>query len=110
MATAAVLFSGASFLPGAGGITPPPSGVWLALAVTGVVASALGFFVQTWAQSQLSASRTALILASEPAWALLAAIVLAGQRLGAVQALGAAFVLLAVAGHEVIAAARTNRI
>ena len=110
MGMAAILFTGFTFVPRAGALTAPPASVWVALAVTGVLASALGFFVQTWAQAQLTPSRTALILASEPAWALLAAIVLAGQRFGAVQALGVALVLLAVGGHEALLTARADRI
>ena len=78
--------------------------------ITGVLASALGFLIQTWAQSHLSASRTALILVTEPAWALLAAILFAGQHFGLFQAAGAALLLLAIIGHEVLAlrAARSN--
>ncbi len=101
MGVAAVLFTG-------GGITAfhgPPSGVvWIAIVITGLFASAIAFFIQTWAQQHLSASRTALILATEPAWALVFAIIFAGQRLDAVQGLGAALVLLAILGHEAAAA------
>jgi drug/metabolite transporter (DMT)-like permease len=100
MLTAAVLFGGAS-LPQ---LTVPPTGVWFAIVVTGILASALGFLIQTWAQTHLSASRTALILATEPAWALLAAIALAGQRFGLVQGIGAALLILAIIGHEALAA------
>jgi drug/metabolite transporter (DMT)-like permease len=65
-----------------------------------VFASALAFYIQTWTQAFISPNRTALILATEPAWALVAAVVLAGQRFGAVQAVGAALVLAAIVGHE----------
>ncbi len=98
MATCAVIFS-------VGG-TPdllrstPAASVWFAIVITGVFASAVAFFLQTWAQAHLDASRTALILATEPAWALVAAVLLAGQRLDAVQAGGAALVLAAIVGHE----------
>jgi drug/metabolite transporter (DMT)-like permease len=97
MSTCAVIFS-------IGG-TPtlhamPNATVWLAIVITGVFASAVAFYLQTWAQQHLDASRTALILATEPAWALVAAVVLAGQRLDAVQAAGAALVLIAIVGHE----------
>ena len=47
---------------------------------------------------------SALILATEPAWALLAAVVLAGQHFGLFQAIGAALLMLAIIGHEVLAA------
>ncbi len=99
MATCAVIFS-------IGG-TPtlhsgPSASVWFAIFITGVFASAIAFYLQTWAQRHLDASRTALILATEPAWALVAAVVLAGQRLNALQAAGAALVLAAIVGHELV--------
>ncbi len=100
MLTAAALFGGASIPQ----LAVPPSGVWFAIAVTGILASALGFLIQTWAQTHLSASRTALILATEPAWALAAAVALAGQRFGLLQGAGAAIVVVAIIGHEVLGA------
>jgi drug/metabolite transporter (DMT)-like permease len=96
MGAAALIFS-------AGGtwqLRPPSGSVWFAIVVTGVFASALAFYIQTWAQAFISPNRTALILATEPAWALAAAVVLAGQRLGLLQAVGAALVLVAIVGHE----------
>jgi drug/metabolite transporter (DMT)-like permease len=96
MGAGALIFTGT----GAWSLQPPTPNVWFAIVVTGVFASALAFYVQTWAQQHLSASRTALILTTEPAWALLAAVVLAGQRFGALQAAGAALVLAAIVGHE----------
>jgi drug/metabolite transporter (DMT)-like permease len=96
MGTSALIFS-------AGGtwqLRPPTGSVWFAIVITGVFASALGFYIQTWSQGFISANRTALILATEPAWALAASVVLAGQRLGLLQAAGAAIVLAAIVGHE----------
>jgi drug/metabolite transporter (DMT)-like permease len=81
-------------------LRPPSSEVWFAIVVTGLFASAFAYFIQTWAQAHITANRTALILATEPAWALVAAFVLAGQRFGVVQAIGAALVLAAIVGHE----------
>ena len=78
----------------------PDGRVWVALIITGVFASALAFYIQTWAQAHIEPSRTAVILATEPAWALVAAFLLAGQRFGALQAAGAVLVLAAIAGHE----------
>ena len=60
----------------------------------------LRIYVQTWAQAHIDASRTALIIAMEPAWAVAAAVLLAGQRFGLLQAAGAALVLAAIVGHE----------
>lgn len=53
-----------------GGIKPPPDGdVWFAIIFTAVLATALAFFVQTWAQGFLDPSRVAIILTSEVVWA-----------------------------------------
>jgi drug/metabolite transporter (DMT)-like permease len=92
-----------------GGARLPPVDVWWALAITGVLASALGFLIQTWAQRHMSASRTALVLATEPAWALAAAIILAGQRFGVLEAAGAAVILVAIVGHEAVALRKQSR-
>ena len=96
MGTSALIFSAG----GAWQLRPPSGSVWFAIVITGVFASAFGFYIQTWSQGFISANRTALILATEPAWALTAAVVLAGQRLDLIQAIGAAVVLLAIVGHE----------
>ena len=106
MATCAVIFS----IGGTPTLTAMPSpSVWFAIFITGVFASAVAFYLQTWAQAHLDASRTALILATEPAWALVAAVVLAGQRLDTVQAAGAALVLAAIVGHELAALLARSR-
>jgi drug/metabolite transporter (DMT)-like permease len=96
MAACTVLFSAS----GTWSLRLPSASVWFAIVITGVFASALAFYIQTWAQGFISPNRTALILATEPAWALAAAVVLAGQRLGLVQAVGAVLVLGAIVGHE----------
>jgi drug/metabolite transporter (DMT)-like permease len=97
MGTSALIFTGG----GSWTLRFPSQDVWIAIVITGVFASALAFYIQTWAQQHLSASRTALILTTEPAWALAAAVILAGQRFGPLQAVGAALVLSAIVGHEV---------
>lgn len=78
----------------------PPRAVWPAIALTGVVASAVAYAVQTAAQRVLSAVRTAVILTLEPAFAALFGLALAGERLTPVQAAGAALILVAVVGSE----------
>jgi drug/metabolite transporter (DMT)-like permease len=70
--------------------------VWSALLVTSLVASALGFFVQTYAQQHAPPARTAVILASEPAFAGLFAFVIAGERFTAFDWTGAALILAAI--------------
>jgi drug/metabolite transporter (DMT)-like permease len=63
------------------------------LAVTGLLATALVFVLQTWAQRHLSPARTALILALEPVFALIFGFAVAGERLTALAGLGAALIL-----------------
>jgi drug/metabolite transporter (DMT)-like permease len=74
--------------------------VWGALLVTGVFASALGFLVQTWAQRQLSAARTALAFAMEPVWTAVFGFWLAGDRLGAAGWTGAALIMAGIVVAE----------
>jgi drug/metabolite transporter (DMT)-like permease len=81
---------------------PRTSSVLVALAVTSVLASALGFFVQTWAQTIVSPARTALILASEPAFAGLAAYLLLGNRLNLYGWLGAVLIMGAIVMVEAV--------
>ncbi len=74
--------------------------VWRALVVTSLFASALGFFVQTYAQRETSPARTALILASEPAFAGLFAYLVKGESLSAFGWLGAALIMAAILAIE----------
>ncbi|MEX2195283.1 MAG: DMT family transporter [Thermoleophilaceae bacterium] len=89
---------------GVAGDVQAPSGwtVWSALLVTSLVASALGFFVQTYAQQHAPPARTALILASEPAFAGLFGWLLADERLSAVSWAGAALILAAIVAVELV--------
>jgi drug/metabolite transporter (DMT)-like permease len=78
--------------------------VWGALLVTGIFASALGFLVQTWAQRQLSAARTALAFAMEPVWTAIFGFWLAGDRLGVAGWTGAALIMAGIVVAEPAAA------
>ena len=75
---------------------PRGTTVWSALLVTSLVASALGFFVQTYAQQHAPPARTAVILASEPAFAGLFAWLLAEERFTAYDLTGALLILGAI--------------
>ncbi len=83
--------------------------VWSALIVTSLVASALGFFVQTYAQQHAPPARTALILASEPAFAGLFGWLLADERLSAVSLAGAGLILAAIVAVELVPRMRPPR-
>jgi drug/metabolite transporter (DMT)-like permease len=88
---------------------PEGDTVWSALVVTSLVASALGFFVQTFAQQHAPPERTALILASEPAFAGLFGYLLADDRLSTIGWLGAALILAAIVAVEVVPRLRPPR-
>lgn len=76
-----------------------------ALAVTGVLATAVAFTVQSWAQQRLSATRTALILALEPVFAFLTSYLFYGERLSARASVGALLILGGIAVTELLPAA-----
>lgn len=83
--------------------------VWGALLVTSLLASALAFFVQSYAQRHAPPARTALILASEPAFAGLFGYLLAGDRYSALQWAGAALILAAIVAVEAVPRLRPPR-
>lgn len=88
---------------------PRSSTVWLALIVTSVFASALAFFIQTYAQRHAPPARTAVILSSEPAFAGLFAFLLAGEVLTLLGWAGALLILGAIVTVEVIPYLRPRR-
>jgi drug/metabolite transporter (DMT)-like permease len=87
----------------------PPSEVWVALLVTGLLASAGAFLVQTTVQQHIPAARTAIILTMEPVFAALFGYWLAGDRLVTVQILGALMILSALLIGEVLPVLRRGK-
>ena len=67
--------------------------VLVALGVTGLLATALAFTVQAWAQQHTTPTRTALIYALEPVVAWLTSFWLTGELLSRRAALGAGLIL-----------------
>lgn len=86
------------------GLPRPPADTWGALAITGLAVSGGAFLLQVWAQTVIGPSRTAIILALEPAIAAAVAAVWLGERLSAPGWIGAALILIgiyiALAGEE----------
>ena len=68
-------------------------GVVCAILITGILATALAYGIQAWAQQYTSSARTALIFMLEPVFAWLTSYLLAGEGLSPRGALGAAFIL-----------------
>ena len=90
-------------------VSLPPPGVWVALLVTGLFASAGAFLVQTTVQQHIPAARTAIILTMEPVFAALFGYWLAGDRLVAVQIIGALLILSALVIGEVVPVLRRGK-
>jgi drug/metabolite transporter (DMT)-like permease len=85
-----------------GGIAMPPDwGVWGALALTAIAATALAFVVQTWAQAHLAPTRAAVIMTMEPVFAGVFAVAVSRESLGARTLLGGALVLVAMLLTEI---------
>lgn len=71
-------------------------GVIVALVVTSLLATALAFSIQSWAQQFTTPTRTALIFALEPVFAWVTSFTLAGELLVPRAALGAVLILAGV--------------
>lgn len=72
------------------------AGVLSALGVTGLLATALAFSVQAWAQQYTSATHTAVIFALEPLFAWLTSFLLTGETLSRQATLGAVLILAGI--------------
>jgi drug/metabolite transporter (DMT)-like permease len=70
--------------------------VWIALGVTSLFATALAFTLQTWAQQHTTPTRTALILALEPVFALITSYVVTGETFSRRGMAGAGLILASV--------------
>jgi drug/metabolite transporter (DMT)-like permease len=79
---------------------PPDAAVWGAVLVTAIAATALAFFIQTWAQSHLAPTRAAVVMTMEPVFAGIFGVAFGGDTLGARTLAGAALVLVAMYAVE----------
>lgn len=61
-------------------LTPSPA-VWTAILITGLLATALAYSIQSWAQQYTTSTRTALIFTLEPLFAWATSYVLVGETL-----------------------------
>jgi drug/metabolite transporter (DMT)-like permease len=71
------------------------SSTWLAVAFTGVFASAVAFSFQNWGQRTVGPSRAAILLVMEPVFAAVIARI-DGERLGGAALVGAVLIVAAV--------------
>ncbi len=74
-------------------VLAPRLSVIAAILITGLLATALAFSVQAWAQQFTSSTRTALVFASEPVFAWLTSFLVTGELLSFRAMLGAVLIL-----------------
>ena len=77
-------------------------GLFAALAIAAVLATAAAFSIQSWAQSILPSTHTALIMTMEPVFAWITSFLVLGERLGLRPACGAVIILAAIAITELV--------
>lgn len=74
----------------------------VALLITAVLATAAALSIQSWAQSILPSTHTALILTLEPMFAWITSYLVLGERLGLRPATGACLILCGIALTELV--------
>jgi len=75
---------------------PPDGGVWGAIVLTALAATALAFFVQTWAQAHLRPTRAAVVMTMEPVFAGVFGVAFGGDDLTTRTVTGALLVLVSM--------------
>jgi drug/metabolite transporter (DMT)-like permease len=83
----------------------PDAGTWGGIVLTGVLATAVAFLVQTRAQQEIPPTRTAVILTGEPVFAGVFGYWIAGDRLMARGYIGAVLILAGILVAELFAPA-----
>ncbi|MWV49934.1 EamA family transporter [Rathayibacter sp. VKM Ac-2803] len=68
---------------------------WADVLFLGLLCSLFAFVVQLWAVRRTSASRASILMGTEPVWALLVGVVVAGEAIGPVGVCGAALIVSA---------------
>ena len=74
----------------------------IALIIAAALATAAAFSIQSWAQSILPSTHTALLLTLEPVFAWITSFLITGERLGYVPATGAILILAGIALTELV--------
>ncbi|TMK54433.1 MAG: DMT family transporter [Actinobacteria bacterium] len=81
----------------------PDAGTWFGIVLTGILATALAFLVQTRAQKEIPPTRTAVILTAEPVFAGIFGYLVADDRLGARGYAGAVLIVAGILVAELFA-------
>lgn len=80
----------------------PSTPLFAALLVTALLATALAFLIQTWAQKSTTPTHTALIFSTEPLFASLTSWIVVGESLSARGWLGGALILAGILTAELL--------
>jgi drug/metabolite transporter (DMT)-like permease len=93
------------------GITlPPDAGVWGIVALTAILATALAFLIQTWAQSIISPTRAAVIMTMEPVFAGVFGVMIGNNQLTLKIVAGGICILVAMLLVNLKAGVKTTRL
>jgi drug/metabolite transporter (DMT)-like permease len=100
----------AAILSGCSLWTEPPRIIWsrtviIAILLTAILATAVAFALQTWAQRYTTPTRTALIFALEPVVALVTAVAIGGEAVTIYAVTGGALILAGILTVELKSAA-----
>ena len=77
-------------------------GLWAGIAVCAILATAVAFWLQLWAQQYTTPSHAAILFTLEPVFAVITSYLVLGERLGARSLGGAALVLGGILGAELL--------
>lgn len=89
-AAAFSVFAGADLPAAVAGLS---IGGWIDVLFLGLMCSVFAFVVQLWAVRRTSASRASILMGTEPVWAMIFGLVLAGDRIGVLGVVGAAMIV-----------------
>jgi drug/metabolite transporter (DMT)-like permease len=102
MVVCAVVFSGVA---GAGlplAVRRLSAAGWLDVLFLGLLCSVFAFVAQLWAIRRTSATRASVLMGTEPVWALLVGVLLAGEAIGPLALCGAAVIVGASCAAQAI--------
>mgnify|MGYP006272606535 CR=1 FL=1 len=77
-------------------VLPPSKDVWMSILFLAVFASAIAFFIQTWAQSHMDPTRAAVVLSFEPVFAGIFGVLVAGDHFTTRVMVGAVLIMAAI--------------
>lgn len=77
-------------------------GLWIGIAICALLATAVAFWLQLWAQQFTTPSHAAILFTLEPVFAVITSYFVLGERLGARAIAGAALVLAGILGAELL--------